>query len=256
MERLVEGHEERLDAVLELGDMQYAKRELKAMERLAAELRQPSQSWLVSVYHALFALLEGRFADAEALILESRRLGERAQRWNAEVTYRLQFYVLRLHTDGLAEIEALIRRSVDEYPTYAIWRCVAIHMQVRLGNNAEAEAAFDALARDSFAAVPFDEEWLVSLSLLAEVAASLSNTDAAAMLYDALRPYGDRVAISFPEISTGAVSRYLGLLAATLGRWDDARRHFEHAVELNDRIGARAWLEETRRDLARCVRVG
>ena len=59
------------------------------------------------------------------------------------------------------------------------------------------------------------------------------------------------MACSYPEISTGAVSRYLGLLAATLDRRDEAARHFEHALALHERIGARPWLERTRRDVAR-----
>src|SRR5207247_6975067 len=36
----------------------------------------------------------------------------------------------------------------------------------------------------------------------------------------------------------GSADHYLGLLAGTLGRWDEACRHFEAAVEMNTRIGA------------------
>ena len=71
----------------------------------------------------------------------------------------------------------------------------------------------------------------------------------AAVLYELLLPYGDRVAVSYPEISTGSVARYLGLLAATMERWDDAERHFEDALEMNARIGARPWLAHTQQRL-------
>src|SRR5207247_2407581 len=38
---------------------------------------------------------------------------------------------------------------------------------------------------------------------------------------------------------SGAVSSYLGLLAATMRRWVEATLHFESGLEMNARIGAR-----------------
>ena len=37
------------------------------------------------------------------------------------------------------------------------------------------------------------------------------------MLYERLLPYGDRVAICYPDICTGAVSLYLGMLRPDRG---------------------------------------
>jgi hypothetical protein len=109
------------------------------------------------------------------------------------------------------------------------------------------------LARDRFASLPFDEEWLVSTGLLADAASALGEVGHAEVLYELLAPYADRIAISYPEVSTGAVARELGVLAATLGRRDDARRHFAAAVALHRRIGARTWLARTERDAARLL---
>ena len=81
----------------------------------------------------MIALLEGRLTEAEELIDAAHSLGERAQGWSAAVTYRLQLYVLRREQGRLEEIEPLIRRSVDEYPTYPIWHCVLVHMLARAG---------------------------------------------------------------------------------------------------------------------------
>ena len=98
--------------------------------------------------------------------------------------------------------------------------------------------------------MPFDEQWLVDLSLLAETSNALGDTERASVLYELLLPYGDRIAVAYPEISTGSVARYLGLLATTLERWDDAARHFEQAIETHERIGARPWLAHTYDDYA------
>jgi uncharacterized protein HemY len=52
----------------------------------------------------------------------------------------------------------------------------------------------------------------------------------------------------------GAASRYLGMLAATLGEFGNAEAHFEHALEMNERIGARPWLAHTKAEYARFLR--
>jgi hypothetical protein len=52
----------------------------------------------------------------------------------------------------------------------------------------------------------------------------------------------------------GAASRYLGMLAATLGEFDRAEAHFEHALDMNARIGARPWLGHTKAEYALLLR--
>ena len=125
------------------------------------------------------------------------------------------------------------------------------HVLAELGAHDEARAALDALTRDRCAALPFDEEWLVSTCLLADAAVVLGAAQAAAPLYELLAPYDDHVAISYPEVSIGAVALRLGTLAATIGRDEDARRHFGDALAMHDRIGARRWRARTEREAAR-----
>ena len=249
----MDGHETRLLALLGFGEIEGAKVELEAMGSLAQELRQPSHEWLLGVYRAMLALLEGRLAEAESLISGARRLGEHAQSWNATVSYRLQLYVLRRAQGRLIEVEDLVRHSVDEYPTYPIWRCLVVHMTAELGDPAVAREAFAALAAEDFAGVTSDEGWLVNMGFLAEAASTLGDAERASVLYRQLLRYGDRVAITYAEISTGSVARSLGLLAATMGRLDDAQRHFEDALALNRRIAARPYLAHTQDDYARML---
>jgi tetratricopeptide (TPR) repeat protein len=45
--------------------------------------------------------------------------------------------------------------------------------------------------------------------------------------------------------SYGSGSYYLGLLAATMSRWQEAEQHFEDALEMNARMRARPWLAHT-----------
>ena len=250
-ERELEAHEHCLCRYLELGDADAGRRELEAMRRLATELRQPAQQWLVAVSDSRQALLEGRLAEAEALMSDALRHGERAHAEIATNTFRQQLYLLRREQGRLQEVEELVRDSVVEYPANLVWRCVLAQATAELGLEDESRETLEALASNRFADLPFQESWLTSMSLLAEAAGILGDRSAAALLYEILLPYADRVAVSTPEISTGAVARYLGLLAATIGRAEDAERRFVQAMDLNERIGARSWLAHTQADYGR-----
>lgn len=56
--------------------------------------------------------------------------------------------------------------------------------------------------------------------------------------------------VGFLSICYGAVSRYLGLLAATMSRWDEAEKHYWEALKVNARMGARPWLAHTQHQYA------
>jgi YVTN family beta-propeller protein len=253
LECAIEGYASLFEASIEIADLPAAQAHVEAMTRLAEDLRQPAQRWVAALYRSFLALLEGRFGEAERLIPETHKLGERAQTWTAGATYALQLYLLRREQGRLSEVEALLRRASAESRTYPILRCALANMLGELGSTREARFEFEALAAEDFAQIPFDEEWAVSVCLLAETSARLGDRDRAATLYELLAPYADRVTISYTEISLGPVARYLGILAEAIGRDDDAERHFRDSLELSERIGARPWLAHSQHDLARLL---
>jgi tetratricopeptide (TPR) repeat protein len=146
-----------------------------------------------------------------------------------------------------------VHRSAFDYRTYPIFDCILARFYDNLGRHDEARAKFEELAENVFAGVPVDEEWLASMCLLAETAASLGDLRRSRVLYELLSPYVDRVGTSYPEINLGSVARYLGLLSATEARWEEAERHFTNALDVNRRIGARPWLGHTQEDYARML---
>ena len=180
LERAAEGYEYRIAALIELGDMAGAKADLAAMAKLAEELRQPSQDWFAAVYSGLVALLEGELAEAERSIANARSFGERGLAWNAALSHGMQLYMLRREQGRLDEVEDLVRRSVDEFPNYPIYRCAGAQMAAELGDTAEASEALEDLAADDFAELPFDDDWLVAMTLLAETATALRDVERAA----------------------------------------------------------------------------
>ncbi|MFN8174772.1 MAG: BTAD domain-containing putative transcriptional regulator [Solirubrobacteraceae bacterium] len=252
-EREAEAREHRASALLELGDIAGARADIAALDALAGELGQPAQEWYAAVWRALLALLAGELASAEPMMERARELGEQAMSWSGAVSYGLQLFALRREQGRLGEVEDLVGRSVAEHPTYPIWRCAEAFVAAELGREDDARRSLAALTAGDLAPLPFDEEWLVSVSLLAETASAVGDAGLAAPLYARLLPYADRIAVAYPEISVGSVSRYLGLLAATAGRWEDAEGHYTRAREANAAIGARPWLARTLRDQARML---
>jgi hypothetical protein len=89
----------------------------------------------------------------------------------------------------------------------------------------------------------------------AYLSAQLGDLAAAQVVYDLLSPYAEQIVVT-GCIFAGAVAHYLGMLATTLGRFDDAGGHFRAAETTHTRIGAPTWLAQTRLESARLLLAG
>jgi tetratricopeptide (TPR) repeat protein len=235
---------------LELGDLATVRAELENVARLTVELHQPAQRWLLVVTRAMLALFEGRFQEAEALVEEAFTLGERAQQHDAVLSHRVQRFTLGWQRGEVQGLEEMLVRSAAEYPARPMFRCMLALLYTELERPEDAREVFEPLATDGFAALPVTNEWLFSMGFLAEVAARLGDLDRAREIYELLLPYAARNASTPDYIATGSVSRPLGILAGALGRWSEAERHFDEALDKNERMGARPWVARTQHDFA------
>ena len=251
--RVAHGHQHECITRVMLGDAGELDASVRAMSRLTEELKQPAHLWEARAAKAVLALAAGRFTEAEELIEQALALGERVKPEMAIPAYRLQRYTLCDFRGGVEKLEPAIRELVADWPARPAFRCALAHLHARLGRRSEAQRALDDLTRDDCSALPFDQEWLYGMSLLAETAALLGDTDSAAVLYRLLVPWAAFNAADWPEAIRGSASRYLGILAATRRRWDEAGMHFEDAVAMNARMGARPWLAHTQHDYARML---
>jgi tetratricopeptide (TPR) repeat protein len=243
------GEHHRAMVLLETGRMAEYREALDAAERLAAEVRRPTARFMAAVVKASLALLEGRFADAEALVESALRFGAGSVPWDAVIFSRVQRFALRIEDGRLAELEPAIRRSAEEFPTRPLFRCLLARLLTELGDEDGARLVFEQLAAGRFAVIPVNNDLLLSLGHLAEVAWFLRDADRGAVLHGLLLPYRGLV-VDTLESSTGAVDRYLGLAALTAGDMETAELHLRDALDLNTRIGAHPWAARTRADLA------
>jgi tetratricopeptide (TPR) repeat protein len=252
-EQLVDAHICTLIKLFERFEVNRFEAEYARAARAATELRQPGQQWLVAVMAAIHALLAGRVADAERLIEDAFELGREAAPWNARISSLLQRFVLRGLEGRLEEIEQDLRSAAVDNPGYPVIQAALASTYADLGDAGRARAAFEVHAEDEFAAVPFDEEWLLTVALLADACAFLDDSRRASVLYEQLQPYGHRILVGPIEIALGSAARPLGKLAATLGRTEQAARWFERAAFDNERAGALPWAAHARLDHGRML---
>jgi class 3 adenylate cyclase len=149
------------------------------------------------------------------------------------------------------EVEPLLASFAEMFPGIGVnlrsAQAVVFADQRRLD---EARAIFDELAENDFAGFPANLAWIFSIAFLAEVCAVLHDAERAAVLYELLRPYSARNVTIGNVLVFGAAARYLGMLAITLQRWDDAARWFEDAIAMNTRTGMRHALAHSQTDYA------
>ena len=93
------------------------------------------------------------------------------------------------------------------------------------------------------------DDFLAYLHLWAEIAASLGDRRAAAVLFDRMLPAAGAF-VTTVTLFYGALDRSLGRLATVLGRLDDAERYLASAEEMHERAGAPLFLARTWADQA------
>src|SRR6516162_7814860 len=140
------GEHHRAMVFLLTGRMAEYREALDAVQRLAAEVRLPAARFMATVVKVSLALLEGRFADAEALVESALRSGASSVPWDAVIFTRMQLFALRLEDGRLAEMEPEIRRSAAEFPTRPLFRCLLARLLAEAGDEDGARSVFEQLA--------------------------------------------------------------------------------------------------------------
>ncbi len=248
---LVNGHNWCAINSLQRGEAELARVHVDRQESCAEQQRYPFNRWRVAVFRAMFLLLEGALADAEAQALEACQAGQAAQILNAPLMLSIQLYRTRLEQGRLHEMEPAIvefARSMAHIPAARGPLALAYGHMGRLD---ECRRVFDAVAAADFEDYPRDSNWLTGLTDAAHVCWFLDDTERSRQLYEMLLPHRDLVVIgSWFAACSGTVSHYLGLLATVLGAPCEADEHFAAAEETYSRMGARPLMARARLDHA------
>lgn len=243
----------RFVALMELGRVGEAEAALAAFDRESAAAGAEADRVMVVARHAMLAAMRGRFDDAQQLAEQVAERGGRARLADTErlvATIRGAIGMLR-GDRSVDEGEAVLRQLrafTLRIPGHFYEATVARNL-LSLGRPAEAGLELERALPGVLAGS--GPRWLGAMADLAAVAVATGNTDAAARLYPALAGYRGRLVVwAGANTITGPVAHYLGILAAALGRLDDAVDLLSEAMEWERKTGALPFLASTAAALA------
>ena len=229
---------------VEAGALEPARSALVRAESVAAELGQPTLRWISRFNAASWALLRGELETAERLAEEAFRIGQEAGEPDAAMLHAACLVVVRPLQGRGSEVTPMVEQAVAARPDMLVWRAVLAQHLCWSDRPAEAAAIVREAARDRFASLPWDSTRLAALAYFAEAAAMSGELGAAAILYELIEPFGDRVVYNSCN-TYGHMSMYLGLLAGRLRRDDRADEHFAAASEFNEANRLLVWAART-----------
>jgi class 3 adenylate cyclase/tetratricopeptide (TPR) repeat protein len=234
----------------ELGNRARADRAVDGLEEIGTLRQRLNFLWLARTGRAMTAILDGRFTTAEALAAEALSLGRQTHGAEVEGVYGMQMFTIRREQSRLSEVAPVMKRFIEDDPDETTWLPGFALIAADLGYRDAARGRLNELARTGFA-LPFDAKRSTSLSFLSEVAVGLGDTESAQTIYSLMLAYKDMtITAGVATVCFGAASRYLGMLSATLGDFEKAAEHFEHALEMNTANGSRPWLAHAQAEYA------
>ncbi len=235
-----------------LGDSDGWSRDLDTHQRVADAVGEPFYTYSARAMTVAQAINAGRFEDAERMAGEAHAIGQQLGVDNVDGVLGVQMFTIRREQGRLRELAPFVKHFVEERGAGAAWRPGLAVMYADLEQQPGAAAEFERLAVEGFQSIPRDSLWQASLCYLVDVCDYLGDAERAAMLYEMLLPYARlTVVLGNATVCLGATSRFLGQLAVTMARWEDAEAHFAHALELNGRMAATSWLAHARFQYAR-----
>ena len=245
----------RFTALLEMGDAVALTSEVHTYRALAEKWGE--RFGIVERFNAALALLKGDFDEAARQIQELWRHARRRQD-PALITcagYLEEFVATERAQIDPAKIESTRKAQIALSPAMAIVARVGLALfHSVIGRRAEAAAELESLAKDDFAAIPRDWNWLANFCWLALVCIGVNDTERAGLIYRCLLPYAGRnVTIGWGDMSYGCVGRFLGMLAWKIGKFEEAQTHFEHALRFEQRMGSRLWAAYTQFEYGRML---
>ncbi|MER8903138.1 adenylate/guanylate cyclase domain-containing protein [Mesorhizobium sp. M0772] len=234
----------------ELGNRTRADLAIDGLEELGTLRQRLHLLWMARHARAMMAILEGRFTTAEALAGEALSMGRQTHGAEVEGVYGMQMFAIRREQSRLSEVAPVMKRLIQENPDETTWLPGFALVACDLGYRDAAQRRLRELARTGFA-MPLDAKRSTSLSFMSEVAISLGDTEAAQTIYDLMIAYKDMTIMAgVATVCFGAASRYLGMLSASLGDFEKAAAHFEHALEMNAASSSRPWLAHAQAEYA------
>lgn len=213
--------------------------------------RIPAAMTSVRLVFMMGQVMEGRFTEAQDF---AQRLFERfdnAVLFNGAWPGQYLYIVHREQATLEGYVDEISRFAREDRDWGRYWQIRLILALVESGKQQDATRLFDELVRDDFVNIVHDWSWLENIATLGEIAHLLGDRERAATIVSLLEPYAHlNAGVWFGADFIGAVAYYLGLLATTLERWDEADKHFRFALERHEFIQLPPYIANTQHQYA------
>lgn len=240
--------------LIEMGPVEELEQTIAEASHLATVLRTTYYVYSALLVRTSKAIWEGRFSEAERLTRESLALGSRMRGHDAFGIYGMQMFALRREQGRLNEIERAIDQVRHAIPNSAVWRPGLAVIYAELGMRHEAGIEFESFAKNDFADLKPDAVWATCLTYMADACHFLRDSTRAETLLRLLEPFRSHNIVTGANVAClGPADRYLGLLAWTAGRRNEAEGHFRSAIAMSERMRAPVWLVHARFDFGRML---
>jgi tetratricopeptide (TPR) repeat protein len=237
----------RYSDLLRKGEVMRADAEAARISHAAGVTRNPLIDVASAGYATVRAFIDGRFEEGERSAWQFLRAKETS--CPEVVALFLPSMVVPLRElDRLGEIEAFATRTIEQQPWLLLLRAVLAQIRLGLGDTEGARLLFEEFAAHGFDELPDNISLSAYLAILAELCVEFGDRERAATLYELLSPYSELNVVLGQLAFLGPASRYLGILATMLGRFEEAERHLLSALRLSSRTAARPWIAYTRYD--------
>ena len=245
VEARLSAHLWRLSTGLEVLDSATVRRQLRALDLLAAESGSKRVAFFAASRRGMHALLTGDLDAARAALTDALQAGRAAEAADVEaIEHALGAGIARQAGDRAAL--AAEARSWEGYGLAEGIRSITAWAAVFWAEVGEPKRALAVLHQlGELAAIPRDVDWLLTVYLLTDVAAAVGEPAQAQVGLDLLTPYAGRGVIDAGGVAfVGVVDAALARAGAALDRPDDAARWTASARAAYRRIGA-TWLLDT-----------
>ncbi len=233
------------------GHLDRAERGFAECRSILEHVRSPDTAIHIFLWDMMRALLVGEWVEARRVTTELVELAAAVdERMGKTFALNHAWYDF-LRGERAAELAAA---ALAFFPARLELRVLLIIGLLDEGRDEEAREEWQRAAAMGAERAPDDGRWLAHMANLARIAAALEERELAEKIYRRLLPLAEWNVILGPIYTAapfGAVARLLGLLAASLERWDEAELHFQTAQRLHRSWGARPWLATTLHDHAR-----
>ena len=145
----------------------------------------------------------------------------------------------------MCDLVPLIETMITDAPVSAQMTKAVLATAYAQGERVEdARRLLDELSTTGFA-LPMDAIWIAAIASYAEAAIAVGDQRYAGPLFDQLAPWSDQLSTAGGATALGPVSHYVGGLATTLGRYDEANEYFARSAAQSERIGAAFFASRT-----------